>query len=129
MKPSEIARYWAARELTRIERRPDRVELTAPFACPAFTIRTAANPEAVPRLDAQGGPVPLREVMRPAQLEPGTWLRVGRGRDPLLRPAQGTLDDPRVRYIPAGPAMRPMRLLVVDDEPDSALALARLLRS
>lgn len=77
MKPSEVARYWAARELTRIERRPDRVELNAPFACPAFTIRTAANPEAVPRLDAKGGPVPFREVMRPAQLAPGTWLRAG----------------------------------------------------
>ena len=77
MKPSEVARYWAARELTRIERRPDRVELSAPFACPAFTIRTAANPEAAPRLVAKAGPEPLREVMRPAQLAPGTWLRTG----------------------------------------------------
>ena len=82
MKPSEVARYWAARELTRIERRPDRVELNAPFACPAFTIKTVANPEAVPRHDARGGPVPFREVMRPAQLGPGTWLWSGEDVNP-----------------------------------------------
>ena len=36
MKLSEIARYWAARELTRIERGADRaIALDAPFACPA----------------------------------------------------------------------------------------------
>lgn len=77
MKLSEVARYLAARELTRVERKPDRVELDAPFACPAFTIKTAANPEAVPRLVGDGGPAPLREVMRPAQLESGTWRRSG----------------------------------------------------
>jgi hypothetical protein len=40
MKLSEIARYWAARELTRIER-PAAGSLTfhAPFACPQFTVR------------------------------------------------------------------------------------------
>jgi hypothetical protein len=79
MKPGEVARYWAARELTRIDRRPGRVELDAPFACPGFTIRTVASPEAAPRLEAKGATVPLREVKRPAQLEPGTWLRVGEG--------------------------------------------------
>ncbi|HEY2154643.1 MAG TPA: hypothetical protein VGH33_03370 [Isosphaeraceae bacterium] len=77
MKPGEVARYWAARELTRIDRGPGRVELDAPFACPGFTIRTAADPGAAPRLEAKGVAVPLREVRRPAQLEPGTWLREG----------------------------------------------------
>ncbi|MCA9120359.1 MAG: hypothetical protein H6822_09985 [Planctomycetaceae bacterium] len=39
MKNSEIARYWAARELTNIERADDHVTLSAPFACPGFTFR------------------------------------------------------------------------------------------
>jgi hypothetical protein len=77
MKLSEVARYWAARELTRVERRPDRIELSAPFACPAFTIKTAANPEAIPRLATNGTSIPFREVMRPSALESGTWLRSG----------------------------------------------------
>lgn len=77
MKPSEVARYWAARELTRIERHPDRITLDAPFACPGFTFRAAARAEAAPRVVAAGGPIPLREVTRPAHLAPGTWLRAG----------------------------------------------------
>ncbi len=79
MKPGEVARYWAARELTRIDRRPGRVELDAPFACPAFTIKTTVELAGAPRLEAKGAAAPLREVRRPAQLEPGTWLREGEG--------------------------------------------------
>ena len=37
MKLSEIARYSAARALTRIDSAGGRVEFRAPFACPAFT--------------------------------------------------------------------------------------------
>lgn len=44
MKLSEIARYWAAKELTTIERLPKsngtlQIRFLAPFACPQFTIR------------------------------------------------------------------------------------------
>ena len=39
MKSSEMARYWAARELTRIDRTANKVSLAAPFACPAYTVR------------------------------------------------------------------------------------------
>lgn len=38
MKVSEIARYWAAKELTRISATNNAVQLAAPFACPAFTL-------------------------------------------------------------------------------------------
>jgi hypothetical protein len=38
MKLSEIARYWAAKELTRIERVGEKIQLHAPFACPGFTL-------------------------------------------------------------------------------------------
>ena len=77
MKLSEIARYWAARELTRIDRREDRVEMRAPFACPGFTIKVKADPESVPRFSAEGREAPLKEVTRPLRLAPGTWLREG----------------------------------------------------
>ncbi len=43
MKNSEIARYWAAKELTKIERDGSAVVLKAPFACPAFTVRLGGD--------------------------------------------------------------------------------------
>ncbi len=70
MKLSEIARYWAARELTRVERTGNHVTFQAPFACPEFTISTKAAPtQKAPRLGAQ----PLNEVARALQLRSGTW--------------------------------------------------------
>ncbi len=75
MKLSEIARYWAARELTRIERQQNRITFHAPFACPAFTLKTGAPLNAVPKLAAQGQATPLKEVNQPLQLAGGTWVR------------------------------------------------------
>ncbi len=77
MKLAEIARYWAARELTRIEPAADRsrIALNAPFACPGFTVQVDAAPSGAPRLVVQGQTTPLREVRRALQLEPGTWTR------------------------------------------------------
>jgi hypothetical protein len=75
MKLSEIARYWAARELTRIERNGGRIALKAPFAAGGFTVKIAAKAAAAPRLVHAGKPLPLREVARPRDVEPGTWLR------------------------------------------------------
>ncbi|WP_254511810.1 twin-arginine translocation signal domain-containing protein [Anatilimnocola floriformis] len=43
MKLSEISRYWAAKELTKIELAGDRVKLQAPFSTPNFTIEIAAK--------------------------------------------------------------------------------------
>lgn len=78
MNLSEIARYWAARELTRIRREGDRVSFQAPFACPRFTVKLAAAAGSVPQYRAKASEVPLREVRGPLQLEPHTWLRQGR---------------------------------------------------
>ena len=79
MKLSEIARYWAAKELTRIEEAPEprggTLTLQAPFACPRFTLATTARPNAVPKLTAAGKPLPLAEVAKPLDLKPGTWTR------------------------------------------------------
>lgn len=79
MKLSEIARYWAARELTAIRLGPDHVALNAPFACPQFTIRfrwPAARREP-PCLQAGATQMLLQEVAGPLKLESGTWTRQG----------------------------------------------------
>ncbi len=80
MKNSEIARYWAARELTTIEAapRPDAVlsiELTAPFACPAFTLEVEKRFEAPPRYRPPDRSIALREVPNERALASNTWLR------------------------------------------------------
>ncbi|HUG89477.1 MAG TPA: hypothetical protein VML55_01500 [Planctomycetaceae bacterium] len=75
MKLSEIARYWAAKELTQIEKNGGTVTLTAPFACPDFTLRIAGRAAAAPRVSAGGQPQPLEEVTAASRLKSGTWLR------------------------------------------------------
>ena len=78
MKLSEVSRYWAARELTRIERVGNRITFRAPFACSAFTLQFPAPPNAVPRLAAANQPPSaLTEVKRLLELKPGTWHRAG----------------------------------------------------
>ncbi len=77
MKLGEVARYWAARELTRLERKEELIALYAPFACPDFTVRLEAKAGAAPRLRTTQAPVALKEVSGPLQLAPGTWCRQG----------------------------------------------------
>jgi hypothetical protein len=78
MKLSEVSRYWAARELTRIERAGNRVTFHAPFACPAFTVQLTAPPDAVPRFIAgHQPPISYPEVNRLLDLKSGTWHRAG----------------------------------------------------
>jgi len=74
MKISEIARYWAAKELTRIERTAGRITLTAPFAAPNFTVRLATSAKGPPKLTHNGKPIALAEVATPRALTVGTWL-------------------------------------------------------
>jgi hypothetical protein len=75
MKLSELARYWAAKELTRIDRRDDVVRLQAPFAVPQFTLKINAKADDVPKLTTGEKPTPLTEVKRLKDLKPSTWLR------------------------------------------------------
>jgi hypothetical protein len=68
MKLSEISRYWAAKELTRIEFDAAKrvVALQAPFACEEFTLSlplTEAAPQGLTQVDSR------------LQLKPGTWCR------------------------------------------------------
>jgi hypothetical protein len=77
MKLSEIARYWAARELTGIDRRSGRLTLRAPFACPSFTVRLKSPARPPLWLEVEGRSKPLREVRGLRQIESGTWTRDG----------------------------------------------------
>ena len=91
MTSRELARYAAARELTRIERKdgPDRkdgsITLTAPFACPQFTLRLPAGqggagaPAGPPVITRRNQPIPLREVAAARDLQAGTWLKQADG--------------------------------------------------
>jgi hypothetical protein len=77
MKNSEIARYWAARELTRIRQDKKSIVFEAPFAARDFTLssdRVLKNPVQVHLRERK----PLLQVGNPLQLEAGTWCRQGR---------------------------------------------------
>jgi hypothetical protein len=67
MKLSEIARYWACKELTAIQVEPGGLRLSAPFACPIFTLK----------LKTSRIPVGMREVDSARRLEAGTFFRDG----------------------------------------------------
>ncbi len=76
MKLSEIARYWATRELTAIRRQADRVELESPFECPDLTLScTTQRISAPPVISWMGEQQSLREVQRKQDLVSGTWVR------------------------------------------------------
>lgn len=82
MKVSEIARYWAAKELTQLTVTDAGVQLQAPYACPGFTVRLHRTPTAAPRLrngsEATAPESELREVPHRSQLVSGTWCRDGK---------------------------------------------------
>ncbi len=71
MKLSEISRYWAARELTRIEKTPSGLKFKAPFACPEFTVEVDQRLPQAPKLAGK----PLEEVAGRLKLQPGNWSR------------------------------------------------------
>ncbi len=89
LKLSDIARYSAAHELTRIERTGrGHLDLKAPFACPGFTVKinrpefSGAGPHqefppANVRLSTGGRTVALAPVARPHQLDAGTFSQQG----------------------------------------------------
>lgn len=79
MKLSEIARYWAAKELTAIARGPEGIAFDAPFACPKFTLRIAGPIAAPPKLTSNGAIAPLTETGDARSLDAGKWLRTNDG--------------------------------------------------
>ncbi len=79
MKLSEISRYWAAQELTKIEKTERGLKLTAPFACSDFTIKIDAAPVGEPSIISGGRVIALREVKLAKDVVGGTWRREGDG--------------------------------------------------
>jgi hypothetical protein len=75
MKLTELARYWAAKELTLIQREPDLLKFEAPFACAEFTVSVAEPRRLTPELRHGDNRTPLKEVRGVLQLSPGTWHR------------------------------------------------------
>ena len=73
MKLSDIARYWAAKELTSIEASQSRIELKAPFAAPDFTIRI----KAVIQKPVKVNDVPLQRVQRLTDLKANSMYTDG----------------------------------------------------
>lgn len=78
MKLSEIARYWAARELSAISQVENGLSVKAHWACPGFSLRVPLGSEiAALKFEADGGPesLPLKRVDSDADrgLEPGTF--------------------------------------------------------
>jgi hypothetical protein len=78
MKNSEIARYWAAKGLTKIVKQGGRITFNAPFATTRFTVRTGRNSTTPPKLIAGRKTIQLRRVNRPLQLQSQTWHADGR---------------------------------------------------
>jgi hypothetical protein len=81
MTLSEIARYWAARELTQMQVSVNGVQFATPFACPNFTVRIGSLQTQAPEVVAGPGGTPrkLREVTRPKDVVSGTCLRSPNG--------------------------------------------------
>jgi hypothetical protein len=78
MKLADLARYWAAKELTRIDApTAGRLRLNAPYACPDFTFSWRAT--SAPAVHRDGKVTPLREVGTWQALVPGAWRREGDG--------------------------------------------------
>jgi hypothetical protein len=73
MKLSEIACYWAARELTRVDRQGSCLVLRAPFATTRFTLRIPGRPSQTPALAAGGVTTPLEETRTKPWLKSGRW--------------------------------------------------------
>jgi hypothetical protein len=76
LKLSEIARYWAAKELTAIRREGRVWTLQAPFACPDFTLtlpRAAVDAGDSPTIVHQGQPLELEPATTATQLVGGRW--------------------------------------------------------
>jgi hypothetical protein len=77
MKLSEIARYWAAKELASIEVSGGNVVLTSPFACRDFTLEMSLPEGHVPVITVGNQPVPVKSAASPLQLAAGTYIKDG----------------------------------------------------
>jgi hypothetical protein len=73
MKLSEIARYWAAKELTTITVNPGRIVLNAPFATPGFTLKLSSSVRNPGIKNGSKELKPLLRVKSLKELKSDTW--------------------------------------------------------
>jgi hypothetical protein len=73
MKLSELARYWAAKELTQITRAGEAIQFHAPFACPEFTVSIPKGARGNLLIQHDGKTQLLKEVALSKQLQSNTW--------------------------------------------------------
>ena len=73
MKLSEIARYYAAKELTEIEVTGEGIQLSAPFDCPSFTLSLPGPDRGEPVLANRTSNTRLKEVQRRGDLTTNSW--------------------------------------------------------
>jgi len=73
MKLSAIARYWAAKELTRITQEGNRIVLEAPFAAPRFTVRVKNAEPRPPSVSLGTTPAALEKASNHLSLKSGSW--------------------------------------------------------
>jgi len=69
MKLSEISRYWAAKELTKITVDESTVKLKAPFSSPDFTVKINKSVKTVLVKNS----APLQQVKSVSDLKSGTF--------------------------------------------------------
>jgi hypothetical protein len=92
MKLSEIARYWAAKELTTISAGATETSfrLEAPFACPQFTVRWTSQTKSSPTITAGTKVVELTPVSSLLKLQSGTYCDEGEQRIACFDLIRGT---------------------------------------
>lgn len=73
MKLSELSRYWAAKELTHVERGGNTLSFNAPFACPDFTVAVTGAVQKLPTLRFGNETRELAKVSGPTQLRANSW--------------------------------------------------------
>ncbi len=78
MKLSDIARYWAAKQLTGIEMKNDRMHFNAPFATDSFTVQVKTKSHNLPRLVTGEKQSQFAEVRDFLKLKSGTFVRTDR---------------------------------------------------
>lgn len=73
MKLSELARYWAAKELTKIAVAGQAIEFHAPYSCPEFTVSIPKRTNPSLKLNSIGKETPLERVPSSLHLQANTW--------------------------------------------------------
>jgi hypothetical protein len=90
MKLSEIARYWAAKELTRIERTGKAITLRAPFATDNFTLAIPSRGPASPIVTVNNETKKLEPARSDLDLKPGQFFQEAERLLVCFRLAKGT---------------------------------------